>query len=71
MCAFECRQGLNRLARLPLRQANFIQALQIQPELRRGAEEVSQAQGGVAGDGAAKAGPSTRTRALSARPRSG
>jgi hypothetical protein len=30
-----------------------MQALQIQPELRRGAEEVTQAQGGVAGDGAA------------------
>jgi len=36
-----------------LGQANFIQALQIQPELRRGAEEVRQAQGGIAGGGAA------------------
>jgi len=36
-----------------LRQANFIQALQIQPKLRRGAEEVRRAQGGVAGDAAA------------------
>jgi hypothetical protein len=46
-------QGFDRLARLLLRQANFIQALQVQPELRRGAEEMSQPQGGVAGNGAA------------------
>src|SRR5271157_6465026 len=45
-------QGLDRLARLALRQANFIEALQIQPELQRGPEEMCQAQGGVAGDGA-------------------
>jgi len=37
-----------------LREANFIEALQIQPELRRGAEEMGQAQGGVAGDDKSK-----------------
>ena len=57
MWAFEGGQGLDRFARLPLRQANFIEALQIQPELRRGAEEMSQAQGRVAGDGAASVEP--------------
>jgi len=57
MCAFERGQGLDRFARLPLRQANLIPALQIQPELRRSAEEMSQPQGGVARDGAASVEP--------------
>ena len=52
MCASEGGQGLHRLARLLLRDANLIEALQVQPELRRGAAEMRQAQGGVAGDGA-------------------
>jgi len=53
VCAFEGGQGLDRFARLLLRQANFIEALQIQPKLRRGPKEMCQAQGGVAGDRAA------------------
>ncbi len=41
--AAEGWQGLDRFPRLPLRQANFIEALQVQPELRRGTEEMSRA----------------------------
>ena len=46
-------QGPDQFARLPLCQANLIQALQIQPKLGRGPREMCQAQRGVAGDGAA------------------
>ena len=39
-------------AGFPLGEAQLVELLQVQPELRAGAEEVGQAQGGVAGDGA-------------------
>lgn len=47
---FESRQGSDLLAGLPLRHADFKETLQIQPELRRCAEEMPKAQCGVAGN---------------------
>ena len=49
-CALEGGQGLDRLARLPLRQANLIQALQIHTGLCTGPEEMSQARRAIAGN---------------------
>ena len=50
--ALEGWQGLDRLAGLPLGEADLIKALQIQPKFRRRAKEMGQTQGRVAGDGA-------------------
>ena len=46
------RQFLDGLAGLGLGQAEFIQALKVEPELGARSEEMRQAQGGVPGDGA-------------------
>src|ERR1039458_10206914 len=46
-------QGLNRLSGLLSREADFVEALQVEPELGAGAEEVGEAESCVAGDGAA------------------
>ena len=51
-CSFlKGRQGLDRLAGFLLDKAQLIELLQVEPELRTGAEEVAQAQGRIAGDG--------------------
>jgi hypothetical protein len=50
--ALEGWQRLDGFAGLPLGEADLIKALQIQPEFRGRAEEMGQAQGRVAGDGA-------------------
>ena len=50
--ALEGWQRLDRLAGLPLGEADLIKALQIQPEFRSRAKEMGQAQGRIAGDGA-------------------
>lgn len=48
----QSRQCPDRFARLFLGEADFVEALQIQPKLRAGAEEMCEAKGGVACDGA-------------------
>jgi hypothetical protein len=50
-CACPYRQPSYFPSRLFFRNADFIGVLQVQPELRFGAEPVSEAQGGVAGHG--------------------
>ena len=51
-CSFlKGRQGLDRLAGFLLDKAQLIELLQVELELRTGAEEVAQAQGRIAGDG--------------------
>ena len=55
VCVFEVFKGwqtVDGLAGLFLRQAQVVKALQIEPEFGAGAEEMRQAQSGVAGDGA-------------------
>lgn len=53
MCeALEGWQGLDGPAGLVLGEADFVKALQVQPELRHRAEEMDEGQGRVFGDGA-------------------
>src|SRR5258707_12525168 len=47
----EGRKAVDSLPCLPLRQAQIIKALEIEPEFRARAEEMGKAQSGVAGDG--------------------
>jgi hypothetical protein len=48
---FEGRQTINRVAGFLLRQAQFVQALQIEPKFRARAEKMRQSQGCVSRDG--------------------
>jgi hypothetical protein len=48
--ALEGGKRADRFARLFLREADFVEALQIEPEFSAGAEEMSEAQGGIARD---------------------
>jgi hypothetical protein len=48
--AFQLTQGFDGFAGFLLGKPQVIKILQIEPKLRRGAEEVSEAQSGVAGD---------------------
>ena len=50
--AFQSGQGFDGFPGFLLRKAQVIQILQIEPKLRTGAEEMSEAQSGVARDGA-------------------
>src|SRR5713226_6014824 len=50
--ALERGQSLDSLSRSLLGQAQLVEALQVEPEFGAGAEEVAEAQGGIASNGA-------------------
>jgi hypothetical protein len=52
LAPFQSGQRLNGLSSLLLGDPQVVKALEIQPELRAGSEEMSEAQSGIAGDGA-------------------
>ena len=52
LAPFESGQGLDGFSSLLFSDSQVLEALKIQPELRTGSEERSNAQSGIAGDGA-------------------
>jgi hypothetical protein len=52
LAPFQSGQRLNRFSSFLFGEPQVVKALEIQPELRTGAEEMSEAQSGIAGDGA-------------------